>query len=99
MVSTQAETFDLNTRIAATRQLSDVQKFRDLVVKDAQIIILRERISKSAAARMDNGIITSTDYLIELNQEIQARMSMETHKLQEVKARVDYLNIQGIDIQ
>jgi outer membrane protein TolC len=99
VVGTQAETFDLNTRIAATRQLSDVQKFRDLIEKDKKIIVLREKISRSASAQMENGIITSTDYLIELNQEIQARMSMETHKLQEIKARVDYLNIQGIDIQ
>lgn len=99
MVQTQAELFELNTGIGAIKQLSEVQKFRDLIQKDGEIISLREKISRSAASQMDNGVITSTDYLLELNQEIQARMNLESHRLQEAKARVDYLTTQGIDIQ
>jgi outer membrane protein TolC len=99
IIRTQSEAFDFNTRIVAVKQLSEVQKFRDLMRKDNEIISLREKISKASAAQLENGIITSTEYLIELNQEIQARMSMETHRLQEAKARVDYLTIQGIEIQ
>ncbi|MEI6575748.1 MAG: TolC family protein [Bacteroidota bacterium] len=99
IVSTQSEAFELNTKVAAIKQISEVQKYRDLMQKDDRIIGLREKISHSAAAQLENGVITSTDYLIELNQEIQARMSKETHRLQEVKARVDFLTIQGINIQ
>jgi len=99
LVHSQAATFDLSTKIGAMKQWAEVQKFRDIMVKDNEIIKLRERISHSAAAQFDNGVMTSTDYLIELNQEIQARLSMETHRLQEVKARVDLLTTLGLDIQ
>jgi len=39
---------------------------------------------------LDNGIITSTDYLTELNAESKAKLDLEVHKIQLIKAMLEY---------
>ena len=41
-------------------------------------------IAKSAAAELENGIVTSTDYLIDLNAETVAKINHEIQILQGV---------------
>ncbi|MGD0710183.1 MAG: hypothetical protein ABR968_03305 [Bacteroidales bacterium] len=44
---------------------------------------------------MINGAITATEYLTEKNEELQAKLNLETHKIELVKAQIDYLTTKG----
>ena len=95
ILRTQKETFDKNTRIEADRGLADIMKITGLLQKDQEILELREKITHTASSQMENGIITSSEYISRLNEETQARLSLELHKIQLVKAKLTYLYIMG----
>lgn len=95
IIQTQKETFDKNTRIEASHGLSEITKLSELLKKDGEILALREKITKTAASQMENGVITTSEYISRLNEETQARLSLELHKIQQIKAQISYFYIIG----
>ena len=75
--------------------MSGIGKFKTLIQKDHEIIELRKQISKTASARFDNGVISSTDLITELNAETQAKLNLQTHILQLIQAKINVLAIVG----
>jgi len=95
VLNTQKESFIQGIKILLEKNIADIQKYQDLLAKDKEIIALREKIIKSAVSQLENGTITATDYLTELNAASQAKVNMESHKIQLEKARIDYLTTKG----
>jgi outer membrane protein TolC len=91
LIGTQKETFDKNTRMETDRQIAEILKLTELLKKDEEIIDLRIRITRSASSQLDNGVITSSDYISRLTEETMARLAMELHRIQLVRARLSYL--------
>ncbi len=92
---TQQVSFDKNLKIQAEKDLSEIQKTEDVIKQDQEIIALREKISQSASSQLNNGVITSSDYVTRLTEERQSRLSYEIHRVQLVKAKLAYLYNQG----
>ena len=95
IIDTQKETFDKNFRISLETAMTEIGKYKILIQKDHEIIELRKQISKTASARFDNGVISSTDLVTELNAETQARLNLQTHILQLIQAKINVLAIIG----
>lgn len=91
IIGTQKETFVKNLRIEAGRGLAEIEKLGELLQKDEEIIVLRTRITRSASSQLDNGVMTSSDYIARLNEETQAKLALEIHRIQLVKAKIAYL--------
>jgi outer membrane protein TolC len=91
IIGTQKETFEKNLRIEAENSLTDIEKLEALLQKDEEIIELRNKITHSASSQLDNGVITSSDYIARLNEETLARLTLELHRIQLVKAKIAYL--------
>lgn len=62
---------------------------------DIKVVKMRGEITLSGASELQNGTITSTDYLIDVNAETNARLNYEMHKLQVVQAQVNFNTIKG----
>ena len=95
IIETQKETYDENFNISLETAISEIGKFKKLIQKDHEIIELRKQISKTASARFDNGVISSTDLITELNAETQAKLNLQTHILQLIQAKINVLAIVG----
>ena len=95
IISTQKETFDKNVRIDLESKLAGIQKAERLIMRDNELIELRERISASYSSQLENGIITSTEYITELNAESKAKLDLEVHRIELVKAKLDYQSTLG----
>jgi outer membrane protein TolC len=78
---------------------SEILSLKALVESDSVLISLRKRITASAESQYQNGTITATDYLNELNSEKEAVLNFEIHKINLSMARIEYLNISGKDIE
>lgn len=91
IIGTQKETFEKNIRIEATSGLAEIEKLGELLQKDEEIIALRTRITHTASSQLDNGMITSSDYIARLNEETMAKLDLELHRIQLVKAKIAYL--------
>jgi outer membrane protein TolC len=95
IVDIQKETFLFNTNTQLTQQQSEIEKLQQLVLSDHDIIELRVKIKDAARAQLENGVITSNDYLREVNAEDLARQTLIAHQLQLLQAQINYLNISG----
>ena len=95
ILETQKETYDLNFNISLETAMSEIVKFKTLIQKDQEITELRKQISKTASARFDNGVISSTDLITDLNAETQAKLNLQTHILQLIQAKINVLTIIG----
>ncbi len=94
-VQLQQETFLLQTRTQVTQQEAEIRKLRELIATDDEIIALRLSVKQAAAAQLENGVITASDYLREVNAEDQARQQLNTHKIQLIQAQANLRLIAG----
>ena len=76
-------------------QQLEIEKYRMLLKQDENVVRIREEITLVKAAELENGAITTTAYLEELNKENEAKLNLEVHKLKLVMAQLNYLIIQG----
>jgi hypothetical protein len=67
-----------------------------MILKDDEIIALRKKITSTFGAQLDNGIVTATDYLVELNAETHAHLNKQIHIIQLAKAKANYQFDYGI---
>ncbi len=94
-ITTQEDSFNKQIQVALKNESSKIRIYEDAIETDKEIIKLREEVSESARFKLDNGVITSTDYITELSKETQAKIAFETHKIQLVQSKVNYLYIKG----
>jgi len=81
-IELQKQTFLFNTNLALRQQNNELQKIEDLLKSDQKLIELRAKIRTTAQAQMENGVITTADYLRELNAEEQAKQNFILHQIQ-----------------
>jgi outer membrane protein TolC len=89
-IDLQKQTFLLNTKSQLQQQQADIDKYAALLATDKEIIELRRQITESAKAQLENAVITSNDFLIQVNAEDSARQAMILHELQWLQAQVNY---------
>lgn len=90
------ETFVYNTKLSLKSHSSEVNKLKDVLATDGEIIRLREKIAETASAQLENGVITSNDYLREVTAEDQARQNMIVHEIQLLLAQYNLQTTAGI---
>lgn len=95
IIAQQKYIFEKNTRMLLSQQNAEVEKYQNLIEKDKELISLRENIRKVASSQMENGVISATEYLTELNNENQAKLNLKIHELQLLSAQVNYRTTQG----
>ena len=95
LITTQENTFNKQLNVALKNEKARIDIYEKALKSDEEIIKLREEVTESARAKLDNGVITSTDYISELTAETQAKLKYETHKIQLVQSKVNYLYIKG----
>ncbi len=76
-------------------QQLEIEKYKMLLKKDGNVLIIREEITLIKATELENGAITTTDYLSELNRENEAKLTLQVHELKLIMAQLNYLIIQG----
>ncbi|MCU0462283.1 MAG: TolC family protein [Bacteroidales bacterium] len=77
---------------------AEMLNLNSLLQTDAELIALRKRITASAESQYENGTITATELLNEINAEKLAEINFEIHKINLAMVKVEYLNICGKDL-
>ncbi|OFY64994.1 MAG: hypothetical protein A2V64_11825 [Bacteroidetes bacterium RBG_13_43_22] len=78
---------------------AEISSLISLLESDSELIEIRKRITAAAESQYENGTITATEYMNELNSEKQALINFEIHKINLAMARIEYLNICGKEIK
>jgi len=78
---------------------AEITSLESLIESDSELIKIRKKITASAESQYENGTITITEYMNEMNSEKQAQINHEIHKINLAKAQVEYYNISGKEIE
>lgn len=81
-IDVQKENFLFNLQFETIQNNNDLDKIQELINKDDELIILRESIKKASLAQLANGVITTSDYLREVNELDRAKNQKITHEIQ-----------------
>ena len=93
--ATEKETFETNNQMQLNELQSEISKIEIIIKTDSQIIHLREKVVQSFDSQLQNGVITSSDYITELNQLFDAKTNQKVHQTQLELAKINYQTIKG----
>ena len=95
MVENQKETFTFNTNRKLDELQQEMDKNREIIATDNEIIALREKVLTASESQFKNGVITASDYIQELSNLFEAKTNKKTHEIQLAYAQANYNITQG----
>ncbi|QHT71058.1 TolC family protein [Rhodocytophaga rosea] len=95
IIQTRQETFEKNLALQLRQQQSEVERYQAMLEQDKEIVALRTKIKQSAGTQLENGAIAARDYISELNQESEALLNQNLHRLQWQMAKLQYVTLSG----
>ncbi|WP_432709682.1 TolC family protein [Pedobacter sp.] len=81
------EIFVRNVRTEIAQQDENVKKYKEMISQDYKTIELREAVTKSALAQLENGVITTHEYIQKTNNENAAKQNLVLHQIQLLQAQ------------
>lgn len=81
-VELQKEIFLFNSEVKSKQVENEIEKLQAVIGNDDEIIQLRQNIKKSALVKLENGTITVSDLIREINAENQAKQMKSVHEIQ-----------------
>lgn len=93
MLNSTRDTFLHNINILIPQQQIEIEKYRQTMQDDDEIISLRKQIREAADAKLDNGTITVSDVMREVTAEDAAK---QTKVLHEIKYLLSIYNLKYI---
>ena len=95
ILSYQYDRIKLQFNAELARQKQEIAKYEKLISSDKQIVEMRKEITRETSARLGGGTATSTDYLIQVNNEAVAELNESIHTIKLALAKISYAIIQG----
>ncbi len=95
IISSEKETFELNNKIQMQEIENEIKKTEQLLQTDTDVIRVREKIATSSNAQMKNGVITTSEYLVEITNLFEAKNVLKTHEIQLAAAKSNLEIIKG----
>jgi outer membrane protein TolC len=86
----QKETFLFNTGVTKNQHAAEITKLQRLIEVDGKIIALRLRARETATVQLEEGVISASDYVREVNAADQARQDRATHETLLLMAQAKY---------
>ncbi len=90
IVSNQKKLFELNLQATLVQQQEEIMKLERMITMDLKIVGAKTAIRKASSSQLDNGVITSSDYIVDLNAENQAQFNLKLHEIQLLMAKQNY---------
>lgn len=95
LIDIQQQNFERAINLSVIQEKNQAEKLTKLLESDAQVVTLKENIAKRSASALDNGTITSADYLRDLNASLQAKVTLSIHQIQLLQSQENLKVIKG----
>ncbi len=87
--------FEFNLETQTANYLATIKRIRNQIQHDEQIAQLQADILEQISAQLDEGVITSSDYIIQLNAELAARQNLVIRQAELRKVQLEFWNQRG----
>lgn len=95
LINNQEEVFRLNTNTALNEQQKEMETLQSTIEIDQQLISLQQDVVHTFDAQLKNGVITTSQYIIELTKLFEAENLFNQHKTQLELAKANYNTLKG----
>ncbi|NHF59569.1 TolC family protein [Flavobacteriaceae bacterium TP-CH-4] len=94
-IAVDKEVFEFDIQKSERESLQKLNALNAQIEKDRQIVALQSEILKQTAVQLQEGVINSNDYVMQVNAELSARQQLELHLVQKQKLQIEYLTLFG----
>ncbi len=91
----QQQAFEQNLRLTQRISETRIEQLKSSLKNDSLIMQLRKQITLQSSLKLDKGLITSVDYINDLNAEQQAVLQYETNKILYYQEKINHLLLNG----
>lgn len=95
ILSYQYDRVKLEFESELVKQKQEIAKYEELITRDKMIVEMRQEVTQDISTRLSGGTATSTDFLIQLNNEAVAELNKSIHLIKLSLAKISYTIIQG----
>ncbi|MEE9438601.1 MAG: TolC family protein [Saprospiraceae bacterium] len=94
-VGLKKEAVQLKNEIVFSKENIEIEKLKSLLIQDQQLIEIRAEITKTAKSKMENGTITSSEYINRFNEETIAKENLKLREIKLLKAMYQLQHLSG----
>jgi outer membrane protein TolC len=76
--------------------LEEISRLRAAIAEDQRVVSLRAEIERQARVQHDEGAITTADYVETRTDVLEARLTLQRHRVELARARAAYLTTLGL---
>lgn len=81
---------------AVAGDLEEINRLGAALAEDERVVVLREEIERQAKVQHDEGAITTDDYVETRTNVLEARLTLQRHRVELAQARATYLTTLGL---
>ena len=96
VVATEEKALGRSLARAVATNLEDIARLKATLAEDERIVALRTEVERQARAQYDEGAITTPDYVETRTDLLEARLTLDRHRVELAQARSNYLTTLGI---
>ena len=96
VVATEEKALGRRLARAVVTDLEDIDRLKAALADDERIVLLRTEVERQARAQYDEGAITTPDYVETRTDVLEARLTLERHRVELAQARSRYLTTLGV---
>lgn len=94
-IQNQQATFDFNLRQQEASYRAEIERLRKQMESDREIMALQASILEQSAAQLEEGVITTAEYLSQSTAELSARQQLTIHEIQLLQLQLNFWNSRG----
>ena len=94
-ISNQQETFLFNNTLQLKQGSNEIEKQKEIIRNDDEIVLLKSRIRNSYQLKYDNGICSMNDLITSINKESEAKCNQALHNVQLLLSLYNYKSKTG----
>ncbi len=98
-VNIQEQDFRRNLSIDIENLEMEILKLEEIIQADENVILTLAKVTKASTSALNNGTITTADYLNDLNAELKSRIDFEKHQLLKLEATANLALMKGIEVK
>ncbi len=87
--------FEKNINKQLLQQESEIDILEASLETDLELLELQKEITKTASSQLGRGVISASDYLLELNALVKSELQYKLHQIELIKAQVTQRTITG----
>ena len=94
-IDKQKDVFLQNIQLRLAFQKEEIAKFQDQIMEDNKLIEIRAYMKKTAEKRLENGVISLSDFITEVENESISKQNLSLHQIQLLQGYNNLIFING----